>query len=288
MGWGERRGTRAGRWAAALVVGSCLLLAPDASADEQLDAVYAELDVQRELPRVEVPSRRPTRFDPPASDGSSSRPGRTADSPPGGSESDSTGGTGGSWGGGGSGGGAGGGTAPPVPGGTPAPGLGSGAAAGGLAVLGWVLLGAVVLLVLYLIWQAVRGSRVEEEAKPSSRPETIPDAGAEGAPVRLAPEADACRAEAERLRAAGDAIGAVHVLLLGGFQWVTGRTPGQLVDAHTSRELYSALELEGARARDLERLVGLTELGVFADRPPTESELDEGFDAYDRLRGARA
>lgn len=174
----------------------------------------------------------------------------------------------------------------------PAGGGGGGGAVGGLFAgllkgLGWIALGVAVVAVLYWIFRMV--SDVRMPTRPVSASDEPPSAGVSERPgprVEAVP-VDQCRAAAVAAAERGDPVRAVHILLLGALQLVTGRTHLQLEDAQTSREMLRGIE-DGASGRDeLEQLVVLTEKGLFAGRPLEAADVDRGLRAYDTLRERR-
>lgn len=142
-------------------------------------------------------------------------------------------------------------------------------------VLGWVVLGALALFLLWALARRFTGAdwpwrrTPEEEEAPSWRPE-------EAAARRLLEEAD-------RLAAEGRFGESVHLLLFRSIEELDERRPDLVRPASTGRDLAAHPRIPAGPREALERIVRTVERGLFARRPLGAEDWSDCRAAYERF-----
>ena len=139
-----------------------------------------------------------------------------------------------------------------------------------LPVLGWIALGAIAVLVLWLVAQhlpAIRVSRAQPE------PEWTPDRAA----------ALDLLGEAERLAAEGRYGEAAHLLLRRSIEQIAEARPNLLRPSTTTREIASLPSLPDAAREAFEAIAVRVERSLFALRPLGEPDWQAVREAYARF-----
>lgn len=140
-----------------------------------------------------------------------------------------------------------------------------------LPVLGWVALGAIVVLVLWLVAQHLPAVRLSRARAPE--PAWTPDRAA----------ALDLLAEAERLAAEGLYGEAAHLLLQRSVEQIAEARPDLLRPSSTAREIASFAALPDAAREAFGAIAARVERSLFALRPLGESDWQAAREAYARF-----
>jgi hypothetical protein len=145
-----------------------------------------------------------------------------------------------------------------------------------MRVLGWLLLTAIVLALLYYAASISGGWRWRAK-EVSADPDAMEPMNFESGNVK-----DWLR-EAEKLAAEGRYAEAVHFLLFSSFDDIRRRLNTALRPAWTSREILSEVSLRGSAQTALSQLVDTVESSEFAGRPIGSADFSKCRDSYARF-----
>lgn len=139
----------------------------------------------------------------------------------------------------------------------------------------WVLAGAAVLFIVYLIARRLTGAdwpwrrRAEEAQEPSWRPEAAP--------------ARALLGEADALAERGDYSQAAHLLLFRSIEDIDSRRPDLVRPALTSRDIAALSAIPSRPRTAFARIAEAVERSLFARRPLGEADWHDCRTAYEEF-----